>query len=43
MFCEDAQETVFTELLEKTSRYLFTSRGELVLQLAGDAGTMTFR
>jgi heat shock protein HslJ len=43
MFCADAQEQVFTELLRKTAGYTFTSRGELVLQLAGGAGSMTFR
>ena len=43
MFCEGSQEAEFTELLEKTSRYLFTSRGELVLELALDSGTVTLR
>ncbi len=43
MFCADSQETVFTQLLTKTASYTFTSRGELVLELAGDAGSMTFR
>ena len=43
MFCADSQETVFTSLLAKTASYTFTSRGELVLQLAGGAGFMTFR
>jgi heat shock protein HslJ len=43
MFCADAQEQVFTDLLRKTAGYAFTSRGELVLQLAGGAGTVTFR
>jgi heat shock protein HslJ len=43
MFCADSQETVFTQLLARTASYAFTSRGELVLQLAGDAGSMTFR
>jgi heat shock protein HslJ len=43
MFCADSQETVFTALLVKTATYTFTSRGELVLRLAGDAGSVTFR
>jgi heat shock protein HslJ len=43
MFCADSQEQVFTGLLQKTAGYSFTSRGELVLQLAGDAGSATFR
>ena len=42
MFCAESQETVFTELLRKTQRYSFTSRGELVLELTG-GGTATFR
>jgi heat shock protein HslJ len=42
MFCAESQETVFTELLRKTQRYSFTSRGELVLELNG-GGTATFR
>jgi heat shock protein HslJ len=43
MFCADSQETVFTELLRRTARYSFTSRGELVLELADGAGSVTFR
>ena len=43
MFCADAQEQAFTDLLRKTAGYGFTSRGELVLQLAGEAGSATFR
>jgi heat shock protein HslJ len=43
MFCADAQEQVFTDLLRKTARYTFTSRGELVLELAGGSGSATFR
>jgi heat shock protein HslJ len=43
MFCADSQESVFTALLAKTASYSFTSRGELVLELAGEAGSMTFR
>jgi heat shock protein HslJ len=43
MFCADSQESIFTALLARTASYAFTSRGELVLQLAGDAGSMTFR
>ena len=42
MFCADSQEQVFTDLLRKTAGYDFTSRGELVLQLAG-GGSVTFR
>jgi len=42
MFCADSQEPVFVDLLRKTARYEFTSRGELVLELEG-GGTATFR
>ena len=43
MFCAEAQEQAFTDLLRKTAGYGFTSRGELVLELADGAGTATFR
>ena len=43
MFCGDSQESVFIELLRRTASYSFTSRGELVLQLADDGGSATFR
>ncbi len=43
MFCEGSQEGVFAELLRDTARYHFTSRGELILSLKYDSGTVTFR
>lgn len=43
MFCAESQETIFFQLLENTSGYHFTSRGELILQLKLDSGTATFR
>ncbi len=43
MFCADSQENAFTGLLARTASYSFTSRGELVLELAQNAGSMTFR
>jgi heat shock protein HslJ len=43
MFCADSQEAVFTELLRRTARYSFTARGELVLELGDNAGSITFR
>jgi len=43
MFCQDSQETVFSELLANTSGYHFTSKGELILSLKYDSGTVTFR
>ncbi|RJR12998.1 DUF333 domain-containing protein [Candidatus Parcubacteria bacterium] len=43
MFCAESQETEFFQLLENTSGYHFTSRGELILQLELDSGIVTFR
>ncbi len=43
MACQDSQESVFSGYLENTSSYLFTSRGELVLQLKYDSGSVIFR
>jgi heat shock protein HslJ len=43
MFCERSQEGVFTGLLRETHRYHFTSRGELILELKFDSGTIRFR
>ncbi len=43
MYCEGSQEADFVKMLGDVSRYHFTSRGELVLQLRFGAGEMTFR
>ena len=43
MYCEGSQESEFFQLLTNTSGYLFTSKGELILQLKFDSGTVTFR
>jgi heat shock protein HslJ len=43
MFCADSQETEFAGLLANTSSYFFTSRGELVLKLKFDSGSVVFR
>jgi heat shock protein HslJ len=43
MFCERSQEPAYTDLLDKTSRYFFTSQGQLVLELALDSGSVIFR
>lgn len=42
MYCDGSQESVFTGLLQSALGYHFTSKGELVLDLAGN-GTATFR
>jgi heat shock protein HslJ len=43
MFCEGSQEVAFTQLLENTASYHFTSKGELIFDLKFDSGTVTFR
>jgi heat shock protein HslJ len=43
MFCADAQESVFTELLGRARSYSFTARGELLLRLEGDGNVITLR
>ena len=43
MYCEGSQEADFAALLEGAQGYHFTSRGELVLELKFDSGTVTFR
>ncbi len=43
MFCEGSQESVFTTDLGNVSDYHFTSKGELILSIKFDSGTMTFK
>lgn len=43
MFCEQSQESIFTEMLSRVYRYSFTSKGELYLELANPAGKIIFR
>lgn len=43
MYCEGSQESVFASILETTSSYHFTSKGELIFDLKFDSGTATFR
>jgi hypothetical protein len=43
MYCEGSQESDFSKLLERAQGYLFTSKGELVLDLKFDSGTATFK
>jgi heat shock protein HslJ len=43
MYCEGAQESLFAGMLEEVNGFLFTSRGELVLELLNDTGSMIFR
>lgn len=43
MYCEDSQESKFTEFLTNTSNFHFTSKGELVLDLKFDSGSAIFK
>lgn len=43
MYCEGSQENEYASLLEKTTHYMFTSKGELVLLLKYDSGSVYFK
>lgn len=43
MYCDGSQEQEFSGALNEVSSYLFTSKGELILELKNDSGTMVFR
>lgn len=43
MYCEGSQEADFRTILENTGEYVFTSKGELVLNLKLDSGSVYFR
>ena len=43
MYCEGSQEQVFSSMLGNVQSFLFTSRGELVLELKFDSGSIIFR
>ena len=43
MYCEGSQEQVFAQALGNVASYFFTSKGELILEIKMDSGTMTFR
>lgn len=43
MFCENSQEQEFANSLTNVGSYLFTSKGELILEIKMDSGSMTFR
>lgn len=43
MYCEGSQEAEFIQMLANSSEYLFTSKGELVLGLKFDSGSVVFR
>jgi heat shock protein HslJ len=43
MFCEGSQENEFSALLDAVVRYRFTARGQLLLALDSDSGTVELR
>lgn len=43
MYCESSQEGDFMNLLRDATSFHFTSRGELILDLKFDSGSVTFR
>ena len=43
MYCEGSQEGDFTKMLEQTQSYMFSSKGELVLLLKYDSGSVFFK
>lgn len=43
MYCEGSQEQNFAGALGQVRSYLFTSKGELILEIKMDSGTMIFR
>ncbi len=43
MYCEGSQEQDYSKMLSQVQSYLFTSKGELVLVLSYDSGSMVFR
>ncbi len=43
MYCDGSQEQEFSKTLGDINSYIFTSKGELVLMIKYDSGTMTFR
>jgi heat shock protein HslJ len=43
MFCQGSQELDFIKVLERSAGYLFTSKGELVLDIERDTGSAIFK
>ena len=42
-FCTDSQEMEFIEMLQNASSFFFTSRGQLIIELKYDSGSMFFQ
>ncbi len=43
MYCEGSQESDFSKMLAEAQSYFFTSKGELVMDLKFDSGSVIFR
>jgi heat shock protein HslJ len=43
MYCEGSQENEFAKMISEVGSFLFTSKGELILELKLDSGQMVFR
>ena len=43
MDCEQSQEMEFAKMLQETQSFLFTNRGELILELKLDTGSVIFK
>lgn len=43
MYCENSQETEFSKSLNEVQSFMFTGKGELVLMLKYDSGSMVFK
>ena len=43
MYCEGSQEQDFTKMISEVQSYMFNSKGELVLILSYDSGSMIFK
>ncbi len=43
MYCEGSQEAAFIKMLNETQSYLFTPKGELVLTMKFDSGSIFFK
>lgn len=43
MYCEGSQEGIFTTYLQDATTFTFTSKGELILDLKYDSGSVIFR
>ena len=43
MFCADSQESEFIGMLQNVNSFFFTSRGQLIMEIKYDSGSMFFR